>query len=327
MPRGRRLTEREKGKIDILRSQKCSNRQIAKKIRRSETVIRNYARLNDNYGVKPIGGQKSKIVGVLKKRIIHLASSESMSASQIKQELALPQSIRTIQRVLSKCPSLIYKKFKSRPHLTAAHKSARTAFAQSSIKDRLDWSKIVWSDEKKFNLDGPDGIRYYWHDLRKDQNYLSKRAFGGGSLMIWGAFVNDSLFDLHIIEGNYDAERYTDMLRERLVPFMQPNWTFMHDGASIHRAKHTNKWLKEQKVPFLEWPANSPDLNPIENLWGLLTRAVFANGRQFKTKDELKAEVIKQWDSISADMLNKLNESMPNRIIDVISRKGSNTDY
>lgn len=327
MSRGKRLSEREKGKIDILKSQNLSNREIAKKIRRSPTVVDNYVKLKDEYGLKGLRGRKSKITGVLKKRIIHLASNELMSAPKIKQELALPQAARTIQRVLKKCPTLLYKKYKRRPHLTAAHKSARFSFASNSINDRVDWSKIVWSDEKKFNLDGPDGIRYYWHDLRKEPKYLSKRAFGGGSLMIWGAFVNDTIFNLHIMEGAYNAERYTDMLKESLVPFMQQDWIFMQDGASIHRAKHTKEWLKNKNIPILEWPPNSPDLNPIENLWGILTRAVFANGRQFESKDELKAEILKQWDLITAETLTNLTKSMPRRIIDVISQNGSNTEY
>ena len=327
MSRGKKLSEKEKGKIDLLKSGKLSNRAIAKKIKRSRTVVNNYVRLKDNYGLKGLRGRKSKIAGILKKRIIHLASHEMMSASKIKQELALPQCTRTIQRILNKCPTLIYKKYKKRPHLTAAHKSARQSFASKSVNDRIDWSKIVWSDEKKFNLDGPDGIHYYWHDLRTEPKLLSKRQFGGGSVMIWGAFVNDTIFDLHIMEGTYNAENYTEMLEERLVPFMQPDWTFMQDGASIHRAKHTQKWLAENNIPVLKWPPNSPDLNPIENVWGLLTRAVFANGRQFQTKDELKAEILKQWDLLCAETLCKLIKSMPNRIIDVISLKGGNTKY
>ncbi len=170
-----------------------------------------------------------------------------MSASQIKHELQLPASTRTIQRVLKQCPTLIYKKFKSRPKLTAAHKLARLVFAENSIKSPVDWSKIVWSDEKKFNLDGPDGIRYYWHDLRKEPKTLSKRRFGGGSLMIWEAFVNGTIFDLHIMNGTYDSVKYTDMLGNCLDPFMQPDWIFMQDGAGIHRSKHTQKWLEDKK--------------------------------------------------------------------------------
>jgi len=176
-------------------------------------------------------------------------------------------------------------------------------------------------------LDGPDGLKCYWHDLRKDPKIFSKRRFGGGSLMIWGAFVNDTIFNLHIMDGTYDSVKYTDMLEECLEPFMQPDWVFMQDGASIHRSKHTMQWLKERNIPILEWPANSPDLNLIENLWGILTRAVFANGRQFNTKEELKAEILKQWDMIREECLTSLVKSMPNRIIDVISLKGSNTKY
>ena len=201
MSRGNRLSEREKGKIDLLLSEKYSNRQIAKRIKRSPTVVDNYVKLKDNYGLKGLRGRKSKISGICKKRIIHLASRKFMSASKIKQELSLPESTRTIQRILKSSPSLLYRKFKKRPHLTREHQLARLSFAQKSIQDRFDWSKIVWSDEKKFNLDGPDGIRYYWHDLRKEPKCFSKRAYGGCSLMIWGAFVNESIFDLHITEG------------------------------------------------------------------------------------------------------------------------------
>ena len=184
MSKGYRLTEKEKGKIDILSSDKLSTREIGKKIKRSHTVVANYLKLKDNYGLKGNRGRVSKLTRLTKKKIIHLASKESMSASKIKHELQLPESTRTIQRVLKQCPTLIYKKFKSRPKLTAAHKLARLAFAENSIKSCVDLSKIVWSDEKKFNLDGPDGIKYYWHDLRKEPKTFSKRQFGGGSLMI-----------------------------------------------------------------------------------------------------------------------------------------------
>ena len=110
MSRGKRLSEKEKGKIDILKSQKLSHRRIAKEIKRSLAVVNNYVKMGDNYGMKGRRGRKSKIVGVLKKRVINLATTKLMSASKIKQDLALSQSTRTIQRVLNKSPSLVYKK-------------------------------------------------------------------------------------------------------------------------------------------------------------------------------------------------------------------------
>ena len=59
--------------------------------------------------------------------------------------------------------------------------------------------------EKKFNLDGPDGSPYYWHNLRKEKQLFSKRLFGGGSVMVWGAF---SVSDLVVMEGKQNYARY-----------------------------------------------------------------------------------------------------------------------
>lgn len=327
MSSGRRLTEKEKGKIDALRAEGYNYRAIAKKINRSATVVFNYIKLGQNYGLKRVRGQKSKVTPITKKRIIHHATVKLIGSGRIKDELQLDVSPRTIRRVLSQCPSLVYKKFKSKPPLSAAHKTARYSFAESSIKDRLDWSKIIWSDEKKFNLDGPDGIRYYWHDLRKEQHYLSKRAFGGGSLMVWGAFVGDKLLDLVVCEHTLDSKKYIEMLNKSLVPNIRPGLKFMHDGASAHRSKLTTSWLQKKKIDVIKWPAHSPDLNPIENVWGILTRAVFANGRQFKNKTELKEEVLRQWTRISPRELSNHVESMTDRILQVVKANGGATKY
>jgi transposase len=208
---GKRLTEKERGKIDALKAEGYSNREVANKIKRSPKVVNNYLKLGEKYGLKRHRGRKSSVTPLIKKRIIHLACQELMSSGQIKAELRLDQTARTVRNILSRSPTVIYKKFKSKPKLTDAHKKARLEFAKKSIKDQVDWSKIIWSDEKKFNLDGPDGIRYYWHDLRHEPKYLSRRNFGGGTLMVWGAFVDKQLFDLVIVETSMNSEKYKEM--------------------------------------------------------------------------------------------------------------------
>lgn len=71
-----------------------------------------------------------------------------------------------------------------------------------------DWNKVIFSDEKKFNLDGPDGWAYYWHDLRKDEATFSTRQQGGGSVMIHGGFSGNGKIPLTVIDAKLNSIGY-----------------------------------------------------------------------------------------------------------------------
>ena len=145
--------------------------------------------------------------------------------------------------------------------------------------------------------------------------------------MAWGAFVGDKLLDLVVVEHTIDSNQYIEVLKKPLLPSIRPGFKFMHDGASAHRSKLTTSWLQKQKIDTIKWSANSPDLNPIENVWGILTRAVFANGKQFKNKNELNKEVLRQSIRISPRDPSNHVESMTDRILDVIKKDGGSTKY
>ncbi|KAF0704573.1 hypothetical protein AaE_014868 [Aphanomyces astaci] len=109
----------------------------------------------------------------------------------------------------------------------------------------------MFSDEKKFYLDGPDGCQYYWHDLREDVETYSKRVAGGGSVMVWGRISFYNKTELAFLEGRQDSARYQETLDTYLLPAMrelseltscaQP--IFQQDNASIHRSRSTMAWL------------------------------------------------------------------------------------
>ncbi|KAI5148067.1 hypothetical protein ENBRE01_0081 [Enteropsectra breve] len=135
------------------------------------------------------------------------------------------------------------------------------------------WKYTIFSDEKKFNLDGPDGYAYYWHAVGSSSPVLAHRAFGGGSIMVWACFDFFGKSELAFLEGGIDGIKYQSVLNNHLLPFLalRDNGLslFQQDNARPHIAKSNMTWLEANGIECMEWPAYFPDLNPIENLWGI----------------------------------------------------------
>ena len=190
---------------------------------------------------------------------------------------------------------------------------------------------MVWSDEKKFNLDGPDGVKYYWHDLRKDPLYFSRRGHGGGSVMVWAAFTSTGRVRLAFVPKRMNSIQYQFVLRRSLLPFFRRNrrrnFVFMQDNAPIHVSRSTKAWLRRKNIPLLDWPANSPDLNPMENLWGILVRRIYSENKQYQSVGELKMAIVAAWQSVEQEVIDNLVLSMDNRIFQVINLNGGPIDY
>ena len=110
--------------------------------------------------------------------IVALASNKIISSANIKDRLSLQISPRTIRRYLSDSEHLKYSKLISKPPLTQDHKLQRLDFSKLHLTWNRNWDDVIFSDEKKFNLDVPDGFQYYWHDLRKDKKVFLKKSSG-----------------------------------------------------------------------------------------------------------------------------------------------------
>lgn len=98
------------------------------------------------------------------------------------------------------------------------------------------------------------------------------------------------------------------------------------DNASVHCARPVKEWLDEQEFEWIsDWPANSPDLNPIENVWGIMAQRL-AN-REFKTEEDFRDAVVQEWDRISYRIIRNLYDSIPRRCKAVIDKRGEATKY
>jgi hypothetical protein len=149
--------------------------------------------------------------------------------------------------------------------------------------------------------------------------------------MVWAAFGFNGKTQIIFLNGRQKAADYTRVLADHLLPFGEEiggrNWNFQQDNALIHTAGLTKTWFRDNSVVVLNWPSRSPDLNPIENLWGILVRRVYANGGQFNSVTELRAEIVNCWNSIADSELKNLVESMPKRLIEVLKKNGKSISY
>lgn len=149
--------------------------------------------------------------------------------------------------------------------------------------------------------------------------------------MIWGAFSSHGKCELAVVPTKMNSEDYIRILESHLEPYLQQydhlELTFQQDNASVHSSKVTKTYLQRSGINVMNWPAVSPDLNPIENVWGILVREIYDDGKQYNTVDELEVAIRNSWRTISTQTLQNLSQSMPNRIFQVINRNGGATDY
>ena len=135
-----------------------------------------------------------------------------------------------------------------------------------------EWQKVVFPDEKKFNLDGPDSFQKYW--LKKTfpgENYSRSHSWGG-SLMTWVAFSSSGKLKLQFVSAWQKVADYVKVLNDLSLAqegccLCGEEWIFQQDNVAIHNASITKKYWLEQKIRLLNHPACSPDFNPIEYLW------------------------------------------------------------
>ena len=188
-----------------------------------------------------------------------LTSGEKVTARKVKEKCELDVNVRTVQTMLHMI-GLKYAKSKKKISLTKKHKGTRLECAKRWLTKHVDFKKVIFTDEKRFKFDGPDGWRTW--SRRREPIELNKRQLGGGGVMVWSViFANGNIW-LEWLKGWQNSESYKQLLDERALPRirreMGNDFVLQQDNCSIHVSKLMKGWMTKVNMTTLEWPAKKP---------------------------------------------------------------------
>ena len=262
----------------------------------------------------------------MKEPSISSAQLASEVSSRTEEEV-LP---RTIRRHLQFNGLKYYCAIK-KPLLTRKMKSKRLEWCQQYKDMPLSfWQSMLYSDETMVTINYSTVMnkirRFPWQNPLLPK-FLNKRMKFPQKVMFWGSFSSKCVGSLLPISGIMNSQKYIELLNSSLSKDMAKTGTriFQDDSAPCHRAKSVHNWFIENKIETLDWPGNSPDLNPIEHLWATVKRKL--RTKPIYSTIELKKQVLLAWNQIPGQDLENLVNSIPSRINAVIKSYGGSTKY
>ena len=208
-------------------------------------------------------------------------------------------------------------------------KRKRLAWAKKYKNWTLDdWKKVLFSDEIHFVVGGKH-VQYVRRSVGESVKpcHINQQVKHPAKKMFGGCFSFKGVGSLFPVQGMMKSDQYIEVIQQRVIPDMQKafsngNGIFQQDLAPCHSSKKVKKIFFDHSISVLDWPGNSPDLNPIENLWAIMKRRVKEHDCTTMTK--LIEATVSVWyrDQEIKNMCEKLVISMPERIRQVTKSKG-----
>ncbi|GFW23460.1 transposable element Tcb2 transposase [Trichonephila clavipes] len=216
------------------------------------------------------------------------------------------------------------------------HRTARLQWCREHHNwTEQDWARVLFSDESRFSLTSDCRRQLIWREsgtAYRPENIQEKNRYPTCSIMVWAGIMINGRTRLHVVaNGTMTGQRYID---EVLLPHVRhfrgavgDKFVFMDDNATCHRTLAVQDCLDIEGIQRLVWPARSPDLNPIENVWDVLGRQVAGRNYPPTNKNILIRALTEEWDKLPQQLLDNVVQSMVRRVECCITLHGGHIPY
>ncbi|GFX66949.1 transposable element Tcb2 transposase [Trichonephila clavipes] len=213
--------------------------------------------------------------------------------------------------------------------LTRKHRTARLQWCREHHNwTEQEWACVLFSDESRFSLSSDCTRQLIWREsgtAYRPENIREMDRYPTCSIMVWASFMINDRTRLPVFANRtMTGQRYID---EVLLPHVRlfrgaagDKFVFMDDNASCHRTLAVQDYLDSEGIQQLVWPARSPDLNPIENVWVALGRQVAGRNYPPTNKNTLTRALTEEWDKLPQQLLDNVVQSIVRRVECCITR-------